>query len=174
MGVIYPGTFDPVTLGHLDIIRRARDIFGEVQVAIVASTPKSAFFPLTERMSLLREALLESRLDGVSVGSFDCLLVDYMRSIGATVFIRGLRANSDFEFEFQMQLVNRRLAPEITGIYMMPSENMIYISSTLVREVAMYGGDLSTFVTPGVQKALQERFSARYGTTSTSERNGQS
>jgi pantetheine-phosphate adenylyltransferase len=173
MGVIYPGTFDPVTLGHLDIIRRARDIFGTVQVAVVAGSPKSVFFPATDRVNMLRDALADVCMEDVSVSSFDCLLVEYMRSTGATVFIRGLRANSDFEFEFQMQLVNRRLAPEITGIYMMPSENMTYISSTLVREVAMYGGDLSTFVTPGVQKALQERFSARYRTTPTIERNGQ-
>ena len=164
MAVLYPGTFDPVTLGHLDIIRRAAEIFGTVDVAVVESTPKSVFFSLEERVDLLKGALADAGLEHVSVSSFDSLLVEHMRKIGAKVFIRGLRANSDFEYEFQMQLVNLRLAPEITGIYMMPSENMVYLSSTLVREVAMYGGDLSTFVTPGVQSALQDRYSERYGT----------
>jgi len=164
MAVIYPGTFDPVTLGHLDIIRRALKIFDRVDVAVVESTPKAVFFPLKDRIRLLEGALDDSGLDNVSVSSFDSLLVEHMRRLGAKVFIRGLRANSDFEYEFQMQLVNRRLAPEITGIYMMPSENMVYLSSTLVREVAMYGGDLSTFVTPGVESALHDRFSERYGT----------
>lgn len=173
MRVIYPGTFDPVTLGHLDIVRKAEEIFGAVEIAVVARSSKSVFFPLEHRLSLVRESLREVGLGGVTVSSFDCLLVDYMRSTGATCFIRGLRANSDFEYEFQMQLVNRRLAPDITGIFMMPSEDMIYLSSTLVRELAMYGGDLSSFVTPSVRKALGERFPARHGINPSIERNGQ-
>jgi len=174
MRVIYPGTFDPVTLGHLDIVRRAEAIFGTVEIAVVASSSKNVFFTLEQRVALMRESLLEAGLGTVGVASFDCLLVNHMRSIGATCFIRGLRANADFEYEFQMQLVNRRLAPDITGIFMMPSEDMIYLSSTLVRELAMYGGDLSAFVTPCVREALRRRFPARQGTNPSSEWNGQS
>ena len=158
MRVVYPGTFDPVTLGHIDIIRRTREIFGSVDVAIVATTPRKTFFSIEERVDLMEGSLVEAGMEGVSVATFDCLLVEFMRKRGCNRFIRGLRANSDFEYEFQMQLMNRRLAPEIAGLYLMPSEDTMYLSSTLVREVAMYGGDLDTLVTPCVGEALRSKF----------------
>ncbi len=156
MKVIYPGTFDPVTAGHLDIIRRAAGIFEELEVAVVNTSSKSMIFPTEKRVELVREAVQEDKIQGiVSVSSFDGLLIDYMNEKDYLIFIRGLRANSDFEYEFQMQLMNRRLAPEITGIYMMPSEHNMYLSSTVVKEVAKFGGCLDTLVTPSVKKALK-------------------
>ncbi|HPF32155.1 MAG TPA: pantetheine-phosphate adenylyltransferase [Candidatus Sabulitectum sp.] len=155
--VIYPGTFDPVTAGHLDIIRRAARIFTEVEIAVVNRSSKSMAFSTEERVSMVRSSVEEAGIRGrISVVSFDGLLVDYMKNNGYTLFIRGLRANSDFEYEFQMQLMNRRLAPDITGIYMMPSEHNMYLSSTVVKEVAMFGGSLDTLVTPSVERALKE------------------
>jgi pantetheine-phosphate adenylyltransferase len=158
MRIVYPGTFDPVTLGHLDIVRRAVNIFGEVEVAVVKKGAKSLCFSLDERVSLLRNSLVEMELTGIDVTSFDSLLVEYMKVNNYHTFIRGLRANSDFEYEFQMQLMNRRLAPHITGLYLMPSADKMYLSSTLVKEIARYGGELSTLVTPCVMKALEEHY----------------
>ncbi|OPL19362.1 MAG: phosphopantetheine adenylyltransferase [Candidatus Aegiribacteria sp. MLS_C] len=158
MTIVYPGTFDPATLGHMDIIRRAGKIFGGIEVAVVRRSGKQLSFSIEERVELMRGSLEEAGLSGISVTSFDCLLVEYMRSRGLTTFIRGLRANSDFEYEFQMQLMNRRLAPDITGLYLMPSEDNMYLSSTLVKEIAMYGGDVKTLVTECVRKALERRF----------------
>jgi len=159
MRVVYPGTFDPVTLGHLDIVRRTRDLFGSLDVAITAASVKKTFFSPEERADMMRRSLLEAGIEDVRVVIFDSLLVEFMREIGYDTFIRGLRANSDFEYEFQMQLMNRRLAPEITGLYMMPSGETMFLSSTLVREVAMYGGDLESLVTKCVGKALRMKFS---------------
>ncbi|MCD4701547.1 MAG: pantetheine-phosphate adenylyltransferase [Candidatus Aegiribacteria sp.] len=158
MRIIYPGTFDPVTLGHLDIIRRAADIFTEIEVAVVTRSFKSLCFSAEERVRLIRESLVERGLQGIEVSSFDSLLVEYMKKKNYHAFIRGLRANSDFEYEFQMQLMNRRLAPEITGLYLMPSEDNMYLSSTLVKEIARYSGDLSTVVTDSVRKALEKHY----------------
>ncbi len=163
MRIIYPGTFDPVTLGHLDIIRRAVNIFSKIEVAVVTQTLKSTCFSVEERVRLLRESLVETGLEGIEVSSFDSLLVEYMKKKNYRTFIRGLRANSDFEYEFQMQLMNRRLAPEITGLYLMPSEDNMYLSSTLVKEIARYGGDLSTVVTTSVRKALEEYYGSAAG-----------
>lgn len=157
--VIYPGTFDPVTAGHLDIIRRAARIFAEVEIAVVDRSSKSIAFDTRTRVKLVERSIDEAGIKGrISVVSFDGLLVDYMRNNEYSLFIRGLRANSDFEYEFQMQLMNRRLAPEVTGIYMMPSEHNMYLSSTVVKEVAMFGGSLETLVTPSVEKALEEYY----------------
>ncbi len=157
--VVYPGTFDPVTGGHLDIIRRAGKIFHEVEVAVVRRSTKTMLFDTDTRVRLAKESLRDLSLQGnITVTSFDGLLVDYMREKGYSLFIRGLRANSDFEYEFQMQLMNRRLAPEITGIYMMPSETNMYLSSTVVKEVAMFGGDLDKMVTPSVKEALKNHY----------------
>jgi pantetheine-phosphate adenylyltransferase len=157
--VIYPGTFDPVTAGHLDIIRRAARIFTEVEIAVVDRSSKSMVFKTAERVRLVESSIEEAEIKGkMTVVSFDGLLVDYMRGNDYSLFIRGLRANSDFEYEFQMQLMNRRLAPEITGIYMMPSEHNMYLSSTVVKEVAMFGGSLETLVTPSVEKALEDYY----------------
>ncbi len=158
MKIVYPGTFDPVTLGHMDIIRRARNIFADIEVAVVERSSKALCFSIEDRVRLMRESLTEVGLTGIQVTSFDCLLVEYMKSRDYHTFIRGLRANSDFEYEFQMQLMNRRLAPDITGLYLMPSEDNMYLSSTLVKEIAGYGGDLSTLVTDCVRKALERAF----------------
>lgn len=159
MKVVYPGTFDPVTAGHLDIIRRAAGIFEELEVAVVEKSSKSMIFDTETRVELVRQALIEADVLGVvNVCSFDGLLIDYMHEQGYLLFIRGLRANSDFEYEFQMQLMNRRLAPEITGIYMMPSEHNMYLSSTVVKEVARFGGNLDTLVTPSVKTALSNYY----------------
>ncbi len=158
MRIIYPGTFDPLTLGHLDIITRALNIFGEIEVAVVTRSFKTLCFSIEERVRLLRESLVETGLEGIEVSSFDSLLIEYMNKKNYHTFIRGLRANSDFEYEFQMQLMNRRLAPEITGLYLMPSEDKMYLSSTLVKEIARYGGDLCTMVTDCVRKALEDHF----------------
>ncbi|MBN2587293.1 MAG: pantetheine-phosphate adenylyltransferase [Candidatus Fermentibacteraceae bacterium] len=159
MKIIYPGTFDPVTLGHMDIIRRARNIFADIEVAVVERSSKALCFSIEDRVGLMRESLAEVGIKGIQVVSFDCLLVEYMKSRNYHTFIRGLRANSDFEYEFQMQLMNRRLAPDITGLYLMPSEDNMYLSSTLVKEIAGYGGDLSTLVTDCVRKSLERAFS---------------
>jgi pantetheine-phosphate adenylyltransferase len=158
MRIIYPGTFDPVTLGHIDVIRRARKAFSEIEIAVVTRSSKSLCFPIEERVRFIRESLDEIGLKGIKVTAFDCLLIEYMKMKDCHNFIRGLRANSDFEYEFQMQLMNRRLAPEITGLYLMPSEDMMYLSSKLVKEIAKYGGDLSTMVTTCVRKALFDYF----------------
>ncbi len=158
MVVVYPGTFDPITLGHIDIIKRAVTVFGLLHVAVAEATPKSTLFHTARRVELVSRSITEAGLGkGISVGSFRGLLVDHMREIGATVFIRGLRAMSDFEYEFQLQLMNRRLAPGITGVYMMPSESNMYLSSTLVKEIARHGGDISSLVLPCVRGALEER-----------------
>ena len=159
MKIVYPGTFDPVTLGHMDIIRRASEIFDEVRVAVVERSSKTICFSVEERIELMRESLRELELFETEVEYFDSLLVDYMQKNGYSTFIRGLRANSDFEYEFQMQLMNRRLAPDITGLYLMPSEDNMYLSSTLVKEIARYGGDLRTLVTTCVRNALVDRYS---------------
>jgi len=158
MKIIYPGTFDPVTLGHIDIIRRAGSIFSEIEVAVVSRSSKNLCFSASRRVSLIQDSLAEEGITVAEVTSFDSLLIEYMISRNCSTFIRGLRANSDFEYEFQMQLMNRRLAPGITGLYLMPSEDMMYLSSTLVREIAKYGGDLSTMVTSTVREALEEHY----------------
>jgi len=158
MKIIYPGTFDPITLGHIDIIKRTQRIFTEIEVAVVARSSKSLCFPVEERVRFIVESLEETGLKGVKVNFFDSLLIEYMKKNNYDTFIRGLRANSDFEYEFQLQLMNRRLAPGITGLYLMPSEDAMYLSSTLVKEIAKYGGDLSTMVTTSVRKALEMYF----------------
>ena len=163
MRIIYPGTFDPLTLGHLDIIRRALNIFSDIEVAVVTRSYKSLCFSVEERVRLIRESLVETGLSRIEISQFDSLLVDYMNKNNYRTFIRGLRANSDFEYEFQMQLMNRRLAPGITGLYLMPSEDKMYLSSTLVKEIAKYNGDVSTMVTKCVRNALEEQFRSATG-----------
>jgi len=157
--VVYPGTFDPVTAGHLDIVKRAARIFEELEIAVVNTSSKSIVFDTEKRVDLVKDSIREAGINGnISVCSFDGMLVTYMGERGYSLFVRGLRANSDFEYEFQMQLMNRRLAPEITGIYMMPSEHNMYLSSTVVKEVARYGGSLETLVTPSVKKELEDYY----------------
>jgi pantetheine-phosphate adenylyltransferase len=154
---VYPGTFDPITNGHQDLVKRAARLFDRVIVAVARQTAKSTVFGLAQREGLAREVL--SDLDNVSVVSFDGLLMEFARSQGAQVVLRGLRAVSDFEYEFQLAGMNRRLAPEIETLFLTPAEQYTFISSSLVREIARLGGDVSEFVHPVVQGALQDKFS---------------
>lgn len=149
--VVYPGTFNPITIGHIDLVRRARKLFDHVIVAIGTSQSKDPKTHLADRIALCREAL--SGIDGVEVDGFNRLLVDYVRERGAQFILRGIRTVADFEYEFQMVDMNRRLAPEIEYVFLAPSENCSFISSTLVREIAAYGGDISQFVHPAVARA---------------------
>jgi len=153
---IYPGSFDPVTLGHVDVIQRALRLFDEVIVAAAASEGKGPLFPIEERLDLIRASLPgEPRLQ---VKKLDGLLVDFVAAENAQVIVRGLRAVSDFEFEFQMALMNRRLASTVETIFLMPKEDYSYISSRIVKEVARLGGDVSGVVPPPVAVALGKKF----------------
>jgi pantetheine-phosphate adenylyltransferase len=154
---IYPGTFDPFTTGHLDLIRRSIDIFAQVQVAVAASSPKQTLFTAAERVEMIREATRS--LERVSVESFEGLLVDYLRSRHANVVLRGLRAISDFEYEFQLAQMNRKLFPGFEIVYMMPGESYTFISSSLVKEIAALGGDVSSMV----PEAIRPRLHAKLG-----------
>lgn len=152
---VYPGSFDPITNGHLNIIERATCLFDQVVVAVANNSAKRPAFSADERMDMVRASV--AGLPGVSVDSFEGLLVDYLRRIGAKVVIRGLRAMSDFEYEFQIAHINRRLAGEVDSIFMMTSEEYFYVSSSIVREVAALGGNLSGLVPPAVMQKLHER-----------------
>ncbi|WP_127474850.1 pantetheine-phosphate adenylyltransferase [Sulfurivermis fontis] len=152
---IYPGTFDPITNGHSDIIERAARLFDKVVVAIAASSKKQPAFTLEERVAMAQAALAD--LSNVEVCGFDTLLADYVQQRGAQVILRGLRAVSDFEYEFQLASMNRRLAPKVETLFLTPAENYAFISSSLVKEVASLGGDVSAFVHPKVLAALQNR-----------------
>jgi len=160
--VIYPGTFDPVTRGHLDLIRRSCENFSRIIVAVAEHTHKKAFFSLEERVEMIKQATRNlPQVERVEVDSFSGLLVDYMRSRQANVALRGLRAISDFEYEFQLAQMNRKLYPEFEIIYMMPDEKYTYISSSLVKEVASLGGDVSEFVPEEICSFLQKKFSEK-------------
>lgn len=149
--VVYPGTFNPITIGHIDLVRRARKLFDRVIVAIGTSQSKDPKTHLADRIALCKEALAD--IDGVEVEGFNRLLVDYVRDCDAKFILRGIRTVADFEYEFQMVDMNRRLAPEIEYVFLAPSENCSFISSTLVREIAAYGGDITQFVHPAVARA---------------------
>jgi len=157
--VIYPGTFDPVTFGHVDIIQRASELFDEVVVTVAINLSKSPLFTIEERLSLLRESL--KGYPNVVVDSFDGLVVDHAHDVNAVGIIRGLRALSDFEYEFQMALMNRKLAEDITTIFLMPNEKYTYLNSSIVRNLATFNSDVSDFVPAVVQKALAEKFKNR-------------
>ncbi len=161
MGVkaVYPGSFDPVTNGHLDLVRRASQLFDEVVVALLRNPAKGEAFPVPDRLEMLRAAT--AGMARVSVDAFDGLLVDYLRHVGARVIVRGLRAVSDFEYEFQMALMNRRLAPDVETVYLMPAETYTYLSSRLVREVASLGGSVEGLVPEEVAQALARRYGRR-------------
>jgi len=152
---IYPGTFDPITNGHCDLIERASRLFDHVIVAVAANPKKVPLFTLEERVNLAQQAL--ANLPNVEVCGFDTLLADYAHRRGAKVILRGLRAVSDFEFEFQMAGMNRQLAPTIETLVLTPAEKYTYISSSLVKEIAALGGDISGFVHPLVSAALSNR-----------------
>ena len=154
---IYPGSFDPVTNGHLDVIERARKLFDEVVVAVAHNDEKQPLFSLEERLELLRETA--GRIDNVRIAEFKGLLVDFAKAEKAGAVIRGLRAVSDFEFEFQMALMNRKLDPAVETIFLMPKEEYTYLSSRIVKEIARLGGDVSSFVPARVAKALSRKFS---------------
>ena len=161
---IYAGTFDPVTFGHLDVIRRAARIFPRLIVAVAdnaSPTSKSTLLPVDERVAIAREAV--SGIPGVEVEPFSGLLVEYVRSRGIRVIIRGLRAFSDFEFEFQMALTNRSLAPDIETLFLMPKQDFSYVSSSTVRQIAELGGDVSGFVPPASRDALRRRLKESSG-----------
>jgi len=153
--VVYPGSFDPLTYGHVDLVERALEVFDEVIVAVARNFDKRSLFTFEERVEMLGEVLGE--MEGVTIDDFDCLTVEYAKQKGAVAIVRGLRAVADFEYELQMALTNRKLSPEIETIFLMPSESYSFLSSTLVKEIASYGGDLSSFVPPPVERRLREK-----------------
>ena len=155
VAAMYPGTFDPITLGHEDLVRRAARIFDKVVVAVAANPGKEPMFTLEERVGLARQVL--ERFDNVEISGYEGLTVDYARDNGLAVIIRGLRAISDFEYEFQLANMNRHLTDEVETVFLTPTETYTYISSSLVREIATLGGDISEFVSPSVRDALFER-----------------
>ena len=153
---VYPGTFDPITNGHIDLVSRAAPLFDHVVLGVADSTSKGPSFPLEERIALARAGV--AGLPNVEVRGFSCLLANFVREIGARVILRGLRAVSDFEYEFQLASMNRHLIPEAETLFLTPAEQYSFISSSLVREIARLGGDVSGFVHPAVQKALRQRW----------------
>lgn len=154
---ICPGSFDPLTNGHLDVIQRATKLFDRVVVAVARNVAKQPFFSLEERMALAAEAV--SHLPMVEVDSFDCLLVEFAEKMKAQAIVRGLRAVSDFEFEFQLALMNRNMNERVETIFMMPKDTYTYLSSRMIKEIARLGGDVSAFVPNHIKAALDARFS---------------
>ena len=159
---VYPGTFDPFTNGHLDILERALKLFPRMIVAVAANPEKTPLFTLEERTEIVRDAI--RGMEGVHVDAFNALLVDYVKTQGAGVVIRGLRAISDFEYEFQMALMNRRIADEIETVFLMPHEAYTYLSSRLVKEVALLGGTVKGLVSPLAERMLKEKHNQRPST----------
>lgn len=151
---IYPGTFDPITFGHIDLVRRALNLFDELVVGIAQSQAKAPMFDLQQRVDIARIAL--AHLPRVTVLGFDSLLADFLKSQGSSIVLRGLRAVSDFEYEFQMSGMNRRLIENIETVFLMPDDKYQFISSTMVREIARLGGDISAFVPPAVISAIKK------------------
>ena len=154
---VYPGSFDPVTRGHEDLIQRSRAFADRVVVAVAVNAAKQPLFTTEERVALLREAV---RGPGIEVQSFQGLLVNFARQVRASMIVRGLRAVSDFEYEFQMALMNRNLDPQIETVFLVPAVDLTYVSSSIVREVAKHGGKIDAQVHPAVAKALREKFKA--------------
>jgi len=152
---VYPGSFDPITRGHEDLIRRALTFADRVIVAVAVNVAKQPLFTLEQRVGLIQKAAVDPR---VEVRSFDGLLAAFVRAAGATLIVRGLRAVSDFEYEFQMALMNRNLAPGVETVFLVPAFDLTYLSSSLVREVARFGGDVSQLVHPAVGQALKQKF----------------
>ena len=158
---IYPGSFDPVTNGHIDIARRGTSLFDEIIVAILHNPNKTALFTLEERMAMLQETMKD--IEGVSFDTFGGLLVDYAHKRGAQAILRGMRAVSDFEFEFQLALMNRKLDRDIQTIFLMTGLRWIFTSSSIIKEAAQFGGDVADMVPPIVNQKLIEKFSAAKG-----------
>ena len=155
VGAMYPGTFDPVTNGHLDLVRRAAKLFDRVVVAVASSPNKTPMFTLEERITMARSALADA--PNITVDGYGGLTVDYVRQHGLRVIIRGLRAVSDFEYEFQLATMNRHLRSEVETIFLTPAEEYTFVSSTFVREIGVLGGDISPFVPPAVAAALARK-----------------
>lgn len=153
---VYPGTFDPITRGHLDIIERGLHLFDQLIVAVAVSQSKAPLFDVEERLETIGEEI--KGYGNVKVESFDGLLMDYMRKKKARTVLRGLRVISDFEYEFQMALINRKLDPGVETVFMMTAENYAAVSSRFIKEIARLGGDVGAFVTPGVAKKLKEKY----------------
>jgi pantetheine-phosphate adenylyltransferase len=158
--VVYPGSFDPLTFGHLDVIERSARLFDHVIVAILTNPQKAPLFSIEERIQIMNE-ILKPRFANVSVDVFHGLLVDYAKQKNASAIVRGIRAISDYEYEFQMALMNRRLASSIETVFMVPAENYSYLSSRLVKEIAELGGSVSGLVPPLVEERLKERFNRK-------------
>jgi pantetheine-phosphate adenylyltransferase len=153
---IYPGSFDPLTKGHEDLIRRSLSLADRVVVAVAVNPSKQPLFPVAERLALLQAAVGDD--PRVAFESFDGLLAEFAKKVGASIVVRGLRAVSDFEYEFQMALMNRQLHPSLETVFLVPAVDLTYLSSSLVREVARYGGDVSALVHPAVAAALVRRY----------------
>ncbi len=158
---ILPGTFDPITNGHVDILERSRLLFERVIVAVATNLKKTPLFSLDERLRLVRESV--AHLEGVSIQSFDGRLVDYARRVGGVAIVRGLRAISDFEYELQMALMNRRMTEQVDTVFMMPSEEYSFLTSTIIKEIAALGGPLTGLVPMPVEQALRKKFRNRMG-----------
>src|SRR3954471_17335219 len=158
---VYPGTFDPITLGHQDLVRRAASTFDEVVVAVADSRTKRPFFTLEERVDMAKQVL--GSYKNVTVTGFSGLLMHFVQQQGAKIVMRGLRAVSDFDFEFQLAGMNRNLFPDVESIFMTPAEQFLSISATSVREISVLGGDVSKFVSPHVEKALKEKIKSLGG-----------
>lgn len=158
--LLYPGSFDPITNGHLDLLKRGLNLFDRVIVAVAANTGKNPLLSTEERMDLLQKTAANIS-DRVEIDSFEGLLVDYFRRKKATAVLRGLRAVSDFEFEFEMALTNRRLCEELDTIFLTPAEEFFFLRSSTVKEVAKLGGDVSSFVPPIVEKCLKEKYQTK-------------
>ena len=154
--VVYPGTFDPITNGHIDLVERAARLFDRVVIAIAASEKKKPLFTLDERVDLSRQVL--KHLDNVEVTGFSVLLTDFVTEQGSNCVLRGLRAVADFEYEFQLANMNRAIKPDFESVFLTPAEHLSYISSSLVREIASLGGDITPFVAPEVAEALYAKF----------------
>jgi pantetheine-phosphate adenylyltransferase len=152
---VFPASFDPITNGHLDIVRRARSVFDELVVGIATNVTKTGLFSVEERISMLKEILKDD--SGIRIDVIDGLLVDYARRIGARVVIRGLRAMSDFEYEFEMALMNKHLYPDLETVFMMTSQKYFYVSSSRLKELVRFGADIREFVPPLVARRLQEK-----------------
>ena len=158
--VVYPGTFDPITRGHEDLVRRAAKLFDRVIVGIADSESKRPMFTTQERIALTREVL--AGYANVEVAGFSGLLMDFVNAVGARVVVRGLRAVSDFEYEFQMAGMNRNLYPEVETLFLTPAEQYLFMSSTIVREIARFGGNISNFVHPAVEARLKAKVGAAH------------